>query len=362
MKPVSSSRLGSALIGGLVVMGLTATPAAQTPAPQSDGSLFPSNQWNICNETSYVLRVASALIENGKTTPRGWDRVRPGACLTKAPPPGSERYVYAESESFHTGRVREWKGSVELCVSDIDFKADASMSCKLQDLQTRAYLKVDPQEKTTTFIEPDNFGDTADTAGLQRLLQDNGYKISRVDGITGRRTSRTLNTFLKDQDISGTLSTGQKFEALIKGAQETQASIGLTLCNKSAHTIWSAIAYQSEGEWESRGWWPIERDACAKPFSNTLENTNAHFFALQEQPKPEDAEKAPKDKLLRTVAAKPRQFCVAEGVFSAIGHEYCADRGYRPVSFRPLPTEGTGTTVTLTDADFVKPSATGLRR
>jgi len=141
-----------------------------------------------------------------------------------------------------------------------------------------------------------------------------------------------------------------------------QASIGLTLCNKSSQTIWSAIAYQNDGEWESRGWWPIEAATCARPFSNTLENTNAHFFALQEQPPVEGSDTRPKDRLLRTIAAKPRQFCVAEGVFSAIGDEYCSDRGYSPVSFRPLPTEETGTTVSLTDADFVEPSATGLRR
>jgi len=348
-------------ISSLFLLGMPSAANAQIPSA-SDESLAPENQWNICNETSYVLRVASAIMEDGKTTPRGWERVRPGACLTKTPALDSERYVYAESEKFHTGRVREWKGNIKLCVSDIDFKADASMSCKLQDLDTRAYLKVDPAEKTTTFIEPDNFGNKADTAGLQRLLQDNGYKISRIDGITGRRTSRTLERFLKERELKGPLSTGQKFEALIKGAQDIQDSIGLTLCNKSSQTIWSAIAYQSEGEWESRGWWPIEPEACAKPFSNTLENTNAHFFALQEQPIPEGADTAPKDKLLRTVAAKPRQFCVAEGVFSAIGDEYCTDRGYSPVSFRPLPTEGKGTSVNLTDADFVTPTTTGLRR
>ncbi len=348
----------------LAVLSLSvASPAlAQTSETDNAASSIPANQWNICNETSYVLRVASATQESGKMTPRGWDRVRPGGCLTKTPPMGTDRYVFAESAGFHIGRVREWKGTVSLCVDVGDFESDASMSCKLQDMDTRPYLKVDPKEQTTTFIEPDNFGDKADTAGIQRLLRDNGYKISRIDGMKGRRTTRTLSTFLKENEIDGNPTTGEKFEALIKGAQEVQASIGLTLCNKSSQTIWSAIAYQSEGEWESRGWWPIDANDCARPFSDTLENSNAHFFALQEQPMSEDSETRPKDRLLRTIAAKPRQFCVAEGVFSAIGDEYCSDRGYSPVSFRPLPTEETGTTVNLTDADFVEPSTTGLRR
>ena len=360
MKNFFSRQVSTALVFGLAVMSHAASSLAQTP--EDPAQAFPSNQWNICNETSYVLRIATAVQEDGIMTPRGWERIRPGACLTKTPPIGTERYVYAESETFHTGRVREWKGSVKLCVSPVDFEADASMSCKLQDLESRPYLKVNPKEQTTTFIEPDDFSDKAATAGLQRLLQDNGYKISRIDGITGRRTTRTLQTFLKEKELTTSLSTGQKFEALIAGALEVQASIGLTLCNKSSYDIWSAIAFQSDGEWESRGWWPIEAGACARPFANKLENTNAHFFALQEQPAPEEGEEAPKDKLLRTVAAKPRQFCVAEGVFSAIGDEYCADRGYSPVSFRPLPTEGPGTTVNLSDADFVQPSTSGLRR
>ena len=346
---------------------MTAAMIALLSSPsyaQTDETSLVDNKWNICNETSFVLRLAVATIKKGKMVPRGWESVRPGACISKTPPKNSGRYVYAESERFHTGRVHEWKGTINLCVDEGDFEADATVSCALQDMSERAYLQVDPTERTTTFIEPDNFGENADTAGLQRLLRDNGYKISRIDGLPGRRTSRTLATFLKDKELGKSLTTGQKFGALVKSATEIQASIGLTLCNKSSQTIWSAIAYQRDGEWESRGWWPILAEGCARPFTSTLKNTNAHYFALQEQPVDEDIDsaKAPKDKRLRTVAAKPRRFCVAEGVFSAIGDEYCADRGYTPVSFRPLPTDAPGTTVNLSDADFALPSASGLRR
>lgn len=355
-------------IAGLMAATLYLAPPAlaQTPSDQSPqtsaGALGSDLQWNICNETSYVLRVATATQKAGAITPRGWDRIRPGACITQTPPQQSPRYIYAESERIHMGKLREWKGEVKFCVSEINFEADATVSCALQDMQSREYLQVDPSESTTTFIEPDNFKDKAETAGIQRLLQDNGYKISRIDGLSGRRTSRTLKAFLKDKELKGTLSAGQKFDALIEGAQAVQDSIGLTLCNQSQGRIWIAIATQQEGEWESRGWWPIEIGKCERPFTNSLENTNAHFFTLQEQAPDEETGIAPRDKLLRTVAAKPRQFCVSEGVFSALGDEYCTDRGYSPVSFRPLPTDEVGTTVTLTEADFVNPSATGLRR
>lgn len=356
------------LITGLITAALSFSAPAQaqtTPEQNSEAAAAPLGsdlQWNICNETSYVLRVATATQKAGAITPRGWDRVRPGACITQTPPPQSPRYVFAESERFHMGRLREWKGEVKFCVSDINFEADAAVSCALQDMQSRAYLQVDPSESTTTFIEPDNFTDNAETAGIQRLLQDNGYKISRIDGLPGRRTSRTLKAFLKDKDLEGSLSAGQKFDALVEGAQAVQDSIGLTLCNQTQGRVWTAIATQQEGEWESRGWWPIEIGKCERPFTSSLEGTNAHFFTLQEQAPDEETGLAPRDKLLRTVAAKPRQFCVSEGVFSALGDEYCTDRGYSPVNFRPLPTDGVGTKVTLTDADFINPSSTGLRR
>lgn len=358
-----SHRAAARAFASLLLAGLMPlAAAAQTASGAEADAIFPPNSWNICNETSFVLRAATAAMQDGKMTPRGWDRIRPGACISKNPPPTSPRYVFAESEALHTGGVREWKGKTKLCVDETDFVADATRSCALQDMEMQAYLQVDPKERTTTFIEPDNFGDKASTAGMQRLLKDNGYKIARIDGLSGRRTARTLNRFLKDNEIERGITDGQKFDALIKGAMSVQSSIGLTLCNETSHKVWSAIAYQNDGEWESRGWWPIETGDCARNFTSALENTNAHFYALQEQPIPEGEETAPKDKRLRTLTAKPRQFCVAEGVFSAVGNEYCADRGYTPVNFRALPTDAPGLTLKLKDSDFAGPSSTGLRR
>lgn len=319
------------------------------------------NVWNICNETSYVMRIAVGTMQNGTMTARGWQQIRPGACVSETPPPGTPRYIYAQSSPVHMGRVREWKGNVKLCASDDDFTADATRSCPLQDLETRLYLQVNPTERNTTFIEPDNFGENADTAGLQRLLRDNGYKVSRVDGLPGRRTSRNVSEFLKENDLPIAISIGEKFDALIEGARKRQDSIGLKVCNTSSRRIWTAVAYRDQADWHSRGWWPIEAGDCARPVSDSLIDTDTHLFAQQEPPNTDDGAPAP-DRRIRTVAATPQQFCIAEGVFSALGNEYCEDRGYEAVSFRPLPVELEGVSITLTDADFTTPNATGLRR
>lgn len=355
-------RAMSALAISVLCVAITAPSASAQNSDLNPPTNNASNAWNICNETSYVLRIAVAGIRDGKMTPRGWNQLRPGACQTENLPPNSPRYVFAESSPVHMGRVREWKGKVKLCADTNDFTADATRSCALQDLQTRDYLQVDPTERNTRFIEPDNFGENADTAGLQRLLRDNGYKISRVDGLPGRRTSRTLDTFLKDQDLSKPLSMGEKFDALIKAAKERQDSIGLKICNSTDHTVWAAVAFLEDAEFQSRGWWSVDKDACVRPITTSLINSEAHIFALQEQPKSADDDTQPADKRLRTVAAKPVQFCVSDGIFSAIGNELCEDRGYTPVSFRPVATDMEGTTITLSDADFTMPSTTGLRR
>jgi len=89
------------------------------------------------------------------------------------------RYVFAESDPVHQGGIREWTGTVPLCVSSDNFEADATKSCQLQNLETRNYLTVDPADPRTTFIEPDNFGKNAATAGMQRLLKDSGYEVTQ---------------------------------------------------------------------------------------------------------------------------------------------------------------------------------------
>jgi len=319
------------------------------------------NAWKVCNETSYVLNVATAMMVKGKLTPKGWTELRSGACFTETPLIGTPRYVYAESSSVHSGRIREWKGNVPLCaISKKDFAADATVSCALQDLDIRDYLQVDPSERQTTFIEPSGYRKKAKTAGLQRLLRDNGYKISRVDGISGRRTRQTLEKFLKDKTLPKTTSVDKQFKALIKAAGVHQESVGLKLCNESGNRVWIAVAQRKDKDWESRGWWPIEKDECERTITESLKKNKTHFFALQEQPLTNNEDDS-RDWRLKTVVAKPEQFCVAEGIFSALGQEFCSDRGYTPVSFRPIITDAAGITIKLTATDFVKSSQTGLR-
>ena len=332
-------------------------------AEQSSVPTPPSGAWEICNETSYIMRVATAYIRDGKISPKGWDTTRPGQCITQKVPLNSPRYVFAESDSVHQGGIREWAGSVPLCVSTDDFSADATKSCQLQNLETRNYLAVDPAEPRTTFIEPDNFGKNAATAGMQRLLKDSGYKVTRIDGLPGRRTTRTLTTFKKENELAKDVDNNTLIDALAEAAKVKQEQVGLEVCNNSSGRIWTAVATRDDGDWKSRGWWTIEQGACLRPLTKTLQGTEAHYYALAENfTEGENGQELGPDKRLRSVAATPAQFCVAEAKFSALGREYCAESGYAVANFRPVPTDNDGIRVTLTDQDFAAPNPVGLRQ
>lgn len=332
-------------------------------ASAQEAASAPLPEWEICNETSYILRVATAVMRNGAMTPKGWDRARPGQCIPIDAPEGSPRYVFAESSPVHQGGIREWKGDVPLCTAREDFTADATLSCTMQNLETQAFLAVRPEEQRTTLIEPDNFGLNAETAGLQRLLRDNGYQVTRIDGLPGRRTSRTLREFRKTLDLPADTPNAEILDALADAAKGKQGEIGFEICNTSSARIWTAMATRDDGAWKSRGWWTVEPEACLRPFTKSLQGTEAHYYALQENIYTDNEEQViGDDKRLRSASATPAQFCVAESKFSALGREYCAEAGYAVANFRPLPTDKDGAKVTLTDQDFAEPSPVGLRR
>jgi len=349
----------------LITLGLSGWTAAasaqvnpETAAPASAGAT--TNNWDICNETSYVLRFASGYIRSDRMQAGGWSTVQPGACDVVVTPKDSPRFLFAESLPIHRGGVREWKGPVELCASEDNFISDATDNCRLKNMETRDYFAVNPSERRTAFIEPSDFGVNAETAGLQRLLQDAGYKITRVDGLSGRRTLRTITEAKSDLELDKTATNQELISALIPAAATARDSVGMDICNDSTKRIFGAIAIQQNGNWTSRGWWPIEAGTCTKPHDSSLIGTQAHVFALQESA---DTEGKPlPDRRLRSEVVTPAPFCIAESRFAALGRENCLEQGYAVVDFRPVPSDVDGQVVRLTDADFVEGGGDGLRR
>jgi len=362
-----SSRYLTAIWFACMSAGLCAS-ASDAIAQTRDES--PAGNWQVCNETSYVTRIATGIAGGEALRVSGWDLLYPGQCKGFAAPVNAPRYLLAESDSAHLGGIREWKGDVELCAGEEDFTAEPDVSCDLQNLKTRGYLRVSSDDERTLLVEPDAFGDKAVTAGLQRLLRDAGYRVRRIDGLSGLGTTRRLNAFLKDEGLPRGMDDVAQMTALRKAAKVRREALGLTFCNETEDRVWSATAFRREGIWQSRGWWAIESGACEQVVAEPLSGMEPHIFALQEQtPLPVDPETgdgdAPEklpDRRLRASATEPAQFCISEGRFSAVGKDDCRDRGYTPANFRALSNEEDTLTVTFTAADFVTPSQSGLRR
>ncbi len=339
------------------------TETAPSSALAPTGVPSPSDKidWKICNETSFVLRLANATLREGTVKAKGWRSVQPGQCLTEKVVRSAPRLLYGESLSFHRGGIREWKGNIPLCVKEEDFLSEATQNCERDGLETRKYLAIKPGEKSTTLIEPADYGDKAETAGVQRLLRDAGYKITSIDGLAGRGTSRSIDEFVKTEGLNKKPQGQALIAALAKAAARSINNTGLEICNKGTTRIYSAIGMQQNGNWTSKGWWAIDPDQCVRPITASLEGLDAHYYALKEAASTEDSEKA-EDLRLRSVATIPAQFCIAESQFSALGREYCFEGGYSVANFRPLPTDKTGKSIALTDEDFAAPAPEGLRR
>jgi uncharacterized membrane protein len=342
-------------------------PYAQTTAPalekqeleNSESEAAKQLPWEVCNETSFIQEVATATIATSTPgTPmlvKGWTKLYPGTCQAVEAAKGTPRFVYARSASVHQGGIREWNGQHDYCVSDEDFEAKTDISCALQNMKPRKFLRVIPTEYRTAFVEPEDFGKKASTAGLQRLLQDNNYDVKRVDGLSGKRTTNTLNKFLKDNETSTDISIEEKYVSLEKHAREIQDKIGVTLCNESKARVWGAIAYENGDEVESRGWWPVETGTCLRPFSESLTDRQVHFYARQENGNLTD-------KILKVSSKSAKDLCVGEAKFSAIRQEFCEDQGYITARFHSLPIDQTGARIILKDGNFADAVISGLRQ
>jgi len=314
--------------------------------------------WQVCNETSFILNIATAGVRAGQAgqpvSVWGWQSLRPGKCQIIDVEKGTPRFVYARSDALHQGGIREWKGRYEYCIADEDFTAKTDISCDLQNMTTKQFLQIIPTENRTAFVEPSDFGRLAETAGLQRLLSDNNYDIKRIDGQAGRRTRTILNKFLKDHELKSPLNVDAQYDALQAAALKTIETVGVQFCNKTTVKLWTALAYNSNDVMESRGWWPVEAGTCIQPFTENLKGRDAHYYVRQET-------SAGTDKILKTATKNAKAFCIGPSTFSALRHEFCQDQGYVSANFKPLPNDKPGAHIDLTDADFNPAPVSGLR-
>ena len=323
------------LLAALAATGLAGASAGSAAAAE------------LCNETSYIVDAAVAWTVEGGVSIRGWTRIRPGACADMVDDAelGEDLpvFYYARSSFAYLGGVREWRGTVPLCVDETDFEVVANTRCAALGLAARDFFPREGEQRArTVLVEPADFGDDAEDAGIQRLLQSSGYPVNAVDGISGNSTRRAIASFRRDRELDSSISGNALVDALESYALERNAGSGLTVCNTADGDIAVAIGHRVGEIWQSRGWWRIHAGECARLLATRLESDNAYVYAERIASSGR-----------RPMTGGSERFCLAPARFVAEGRTACAERGYGDAAFRRVPQpENGGVRVTLEESDF----------
>jgi uncharacterized membrane protein len=308
-------------------------------------------QWEVCNHTSYITQVATSTTDDGLVRTEGWFRVRPGECAIVRDEPLAPGPIalYAQSARAHLGGTRQWAGGIARCVDAANqtFLFSGERPCEElgPGVEERLFIAAEATGPTwrTTLEEPDRHdARKARQAGIQRLLQDAGYDVPVIDGFGGRRTVLETRRFVEDRGLSNTIEEPDLIDALEAAAVERGRDLGLTVCNQTSAEVWTAHATMREDGWESRGWWSLPANGCARLLSTGLAGRDHYLFAALESP---DGE--------RRLTSGVEPFCLADTRFAIIGRDDCARRGYTVGRFVRLDTRGRSVLeVTLSEDDF----------
>ena len=278
--------------------------------------------------------------------------IYPGECINKEVLNIYLRYIYAKSKSIHQGGIREWRGNFQICNNIVSESKGISKNCQETNHESKFFRSIEPSESISYFIENENFKSKARTAGIQRLLSDNGYDINKIDGISGRKTIKALSKFKKLNKLENEIDKKLLMQKLAKMAKKEGQKIGLTICNRTEAPIWTAIGTKNGKEISSRGWWNIKIDKCTQIINRKLNSKKTYYFARNET---KDIMKSEKDKKYLNIIsdkASTKNFCISNSKFSAITNINCTISGYDDAQFRQLPTDIAGLTITLTNNDF----------
>ncbi len=290
--------------------------------------------WSICNETSYIIQVASGRPESGATLVQGWTRIRPGACetLLTAPLTPGAHYLYAQSSNAHRGGLKAWKGDESLCVEGlVSFTIESIEDCDIMGLDRREFRPVlieSPLTWQNVIRETEQYTLSERTspqaAGIQRLLSDAGVYSGAIDGEIGPRTRSAIREFLRDRELPLDTNDIDLIDILEQVALDRARNVGLTLCNRTEGRIWAAIGRRNEDGWESRGWWLLEASGCARVLDEPLLQTEHFVFGEMEGVDDEGS---------RRLVRAADTFCIAQSKFAISGREDCEASAYRSALF-----------------------------
>lgn len=333
------------LLVGLLAACLALLPTARAEA-QDQG-------WSICNRTSYIINAAIAHTEGQAMLVEGWTKIRPGTCevAMAAPLEPGVHFLYAESSRAHRGGIRRWDGDHTLCVDPTgSFAAESPPVCAEFGLESRGFRPVIIEQRQswqTMLTETNTYSfDKAEAAGVQRLLEDAGVYAGRVDGLLGRKTRAAIGEFLRSKNLPMDTSDADLIDLLEQTAMGRADEVGFTLCNRTDQRIWSAIARRRGEDWESRGWWALDANGCARVVDEPLVQTDYFVYGELELD----------DGRVRMLKRGSDSFCVGRSKFAITGRDDCEAAAYRTALFASTPPpDGDRLVFEFFERDFAAP-------
>ena len=297
-------------------------------------------KYSLCNKSSYALSAAIGYVDGDRLATRGWWRLRPGQCkvvLTETTNPG-RYFVYAEAIPGHRGPLRTWSGETPLCVENYGFFNLRNQEvCRGDPLSQRKFFDVDVTEAAggnwqTDFTEAGNFTVySAEVAGVQRLLQDVGKDVNRIDGAMGRSTQNALSAYRREKGLTDANSIDDELiDALIEDANAREAKLGFFYCNKTNDAVWAAIAEpQGDDHYRSKGWWKLDPGACSKILKGELERDHYFVYGAIEAGAAE-----------KKLVGGDTPFCVNAVMFNTENELTCAEQDLDEALFRRVDVGG----------------------
>ena len=297
--------------------------------------------YKLCNATSYVLDSAIGYETETGWESQGWFRLLPGSCEVALPDKITQDtyYVFARSIEAHEGGTKYFDGSDRFCTTMGDFLISGRADCATRGFDSYDFTRVETRKGddwTTTFSEPANFTlKRAEIAGTQRLLRDTGAAITRIDGISGRRTTAAITTFQQSANLraDGDINTAL-FNGLIDKAEKRQAKSGLSFCNTTDFLVWGAVGYESGGKFISSGWIRIEPQRCEKAIKGDL--TQRYYYAYAEAVDAVGLVARRRGQDL--IWSGNHSFCTKGTRFEIEGRDNCAERGFDETGFKRVDT------------------------
>ena len=272
----------------------------------------------LCNQTSYILEIATGVTRAEEVITKGWTRLIPGVCKTVLAGDLRQQtsFVYAQSARAYDGPRRAWGGLHWLCAQTGEFRIEepngytrCTGGRRLPFFQISGHGQ---RNWTQTFGQTPALTSraAAQAAGLARLLTSAGFD--------GAHPGHALALFRARMHLSAHAPVAAVFDALESAALGQAAPNGYEVCNDTAAQIFVALADREHGHWHTRGWWHVGPVACAQALTTPL---TGRIYLLV------DGSKG------RRLVGGGAHFCITNITFDVEGEGSCAARGLKPAGF-----------------------------